>query len=511
MKPIIYIVCCFISAIGLCKAQGGFTKNYYLDSIYGVCTDAIETPDGKLIVTGINYDPNAGAYILSILGTDSMGIPLWRKNYGNKNLVSLDNITNNRSLVKTNGGFLYYSGVRDSSNNDFSVLIKFDFNADTVWLKRYSTTTGQLYINDVTACIDNGFFLTGWTQNTGNGTNTILIKTDSQGNELWRKIITKPIPNIQEGRCVLQDSVSKRIVIVGYQANGSSGIYEYYNNIIVCDSLGTVQQRHSLPSPCGGLFQDMVQTKDGKFVAVGNIKPCVNVAGYSWSKSFVYKFDIDDLAGGSVWEKQVDSVGLYNYFTTINELPNGNLILSGAIDTTYAINMGLKPMIRLMKLDKNGRTIWRKLYGKGALAENSKRPKSLNLTKDGGFILANELLFANNPKPYTITKIDSTGCDSTVAYCSYKAPQVPEPEQTDFKLFPNPCDGTLFFQLPSALAEDTANITIAINDAMGKQVLKKHLSSLQTELNLAFLAPGLYLFTAYKAEEKIFNSKLMIH
>ena len=257
---------------------------------------------------------------------------------------------------------------------------------------------------------------------------------------------------------------------------------------------------------------DMVQTRDGKFVAVGNIKPCVTFAGYSWSKSFVFKFDINTLSLGSTWERQIDTVALYNYFTTINELPDGNLIVSGALDTTYFLNLGLKPMVRLIKLDKNGNTIWRKLYGRGALQENSRRPKSLNLTRDGGFIMANELLLANNPRPYTITKIDSTGCDSTEAYCRYVSPVITPTviSEYNFKIYPNPSSGILSIELDNISLENKEDIDIELTDMLGKRAYTINIPPQPLlQINLQGLTSGVYIFTVYNKELEIYKAKIV--
>src|SRR5205085_579713 len=77
-----------------------------------------------------------------------------------------------------------------------------------------------------------GFFQ-NWIVHTQQG---LILKTDANGNELWRKKINKISPNVQDGKSIVQDSASKKIAIVGYQyINGTNN----YDNLLILDSLGT--------------------------------------------------------------------------------------------------------------------------------------------------------------------------------------------------------------------------------------------------------------------------------
>jgi hypothetical protein len=474
--------------------QGGFNKNYLLSASYvSVCTDVIEAPNGNIIMTGLTYDATTASNRLTILGADAQGNQLWRKNYGSDKFEYLDNFLTSRSIMKDNDCFYFYTAVLDSNNEYLSAFIKFNFNGDTIWQKKYYDSVEYLILTDVVKSVDNGFLMTGQFGDPINPIGkTLLIKTDSMGKELWRKKISKVIPNIQAGNGVVQDSSTKKIIICGYQANGTSMAYDYCANVIVTDSLGIELQRRTFSSTCGGIFSDLIQTKDKKCVVVGINNQCNNNSGgTSRYKSYVVKFDLNNLFNVS-WTKEFDILSIYNSFATVNELKNSDLILAGNIDTLYNYGYNEKGMLRLIKLDKDGNLKWKKLYSRDSIKANSKRVRSLNVTANGSYLIANELYWATNPRPYSITKIDSTGCDSTIAYCSAVGLNELNSKNEGLKIYPNPTDGMLNVEIEELKIED---YKLKIYDAIGQLIREEEITFKEnkTTINTKELANGVYV------------------
>ena len=79
------------------------------------------------------------------------------------------------------------------------------------------------------------FLVTGFFQNWSANpySKCLLIKTDANGYELWRKKIAKAIPDAQDGKTILQDSASKKIIIAGYQYIGNSNNWDGYPNLLI--------------------------------------------------------------------------------------------------------------------------------------------------------------------------------------------------------------------------------------------------------------------------------------
>ena len=293
--------------------QGGFNKNYVLSGSYvSVCKDVIEAPNGNIIMLGLTTG-TTGYNRLTVVGADTQGSELWRKDYGTDKFEYLDDYgIYSKCITVGSNCFYYYIPVRDSNNKYFSVLIKFNYNGDTLWQKKYyGSSTEYFYIYDVIISIDNGFLMTGEVQDiTGTGDKTLILKTDSTGNELWRKKLSKPDPpNAQAGESIIQDSVTKKIVIAGYQYNGTASAYNIYANIIITDSLGVELQRKSYTSFCAGsAFCDLIQTKDKNLVAVGFKDQCSGLGGPGGSnrnKGYAVKVDFNNI-NNVLWSKEVD-------------------------------------------------------------------------------------------------------------------------------------------------------------------------------------------------------------
>src|SRR5688572_19612123 len=167
------------------SSQGGFNRSYFVDHSNGsYCKDVIEAPNGTILLTGIVGDTVENAYKIGILGVDALGNKLWFKSYGKSTFQYLDNSFHSRYLIQDASNFFIYSAALDSNNKYFSVLIKFDYNGDTIWQKKFYDPTDHLYLQGITKSVDNGFLLTGFFE--GNLETCLLIKTDNNGNEIWR-------------------------------------------------------------------------------------------------------------------------------------------------------------------------------------------------------------------------------------------------------------------------------------------------------------------------------------
>lgn len=470
-------------------------------------------------MTGLTYDTlNNNAFNrLTIVSADANGNFLWRKDYGNFKFEYLENIFVSRSLILSNNGFYFYSAVRDSNNKYFSVLIKFAFNGDTLWQRKYYDPVDKLYIQGVTKSVDNGFLMTGLFE--GAIETCLLIKTDSLGNELWRKKIAKgSAPNTQAGFRVVQDTLSKKIIVAGYQYNYDGtqpGGFSSYANIILTDSLGVLLNKTVYSGSCGSGFYDLIQSNDKNYIAVGYKDQCNNLSGPLGdrrNKSYLVKFGISQSnIFSTIYTKEFDTLSAINCFSTINELNNGDLILCGTLDTLRNYNILEKGMLRVIKLDHAAKIKWKRYLSRDNITENSKEAKSLNRTVNGGFIIANKLAYANNPKPYSITKIDSTGCDSTEIYCQtlsninafsiYK-------NQT-FHCYPNPSNGALIIE--AITNTESTSYLIKIFDLFGQVVFYKEIDlKNKAELNLKTLVSGLYSLHIYKNNSQVSSTKIII-
>jgi hypothetical protein len=497
-----------IIVLSLHAGAQGFKVRYYVpNALTNKAKTIFETSPGNYITAGFVVDSINGNYInrLTLMVLDNNGQPLWTKKYGTEKFEYLDNGLITRSFYKKNNFIYHTCCVRDSNNKYIGVLVKFNFNGDTLWQKLYKDTNSleDVIPQMVTSTIDNGFLITGFFQNSYR--KCLLIKTDINGNELWRKKIGKSNPNVQDGKAIIQDSASRKIIIVGYQYIGGTNSFE---NVLVLDSLGNkINQIHY--NIFGGILVDLIQTKDKKFVAVGQKIFPQTLGGYNLIKSFAVKFDIDSPAVPIWMIDDFDQSSLTNNFNCLFELGNGDILIGGDLDTTHTKNLDDKYFHRLTKITKDGNVIWNRLYDYSSSPNGTyyQSLTSLSPASNGG-ILASFSVLNTSPNPFFFVKYDSTGCDSSHAYCAtldlvglkeFKA------KDLALKIYPNPFADILTIEID--VNENKETELILYNTLA--QVVKRVIFTQNSKVDVRDLIDGVYLVTIIRNKEVVFNTKLV--
>lgn len=510
MRLLLSNICFCISLV--LSAQEGFKTRYYPSNTLTSNTKAIfETTPGNYIGCGYLFDTLNGLNTnrIAMIGLNSQGQIQWLKKYGNYKLEYLNNQFIQRTFRRL-GNFIYLATcVRDSNNKQIGCFIKFNLNGDTLWQRFYRDTAEDVIPQMVTSCLDGGFLITGFFE--GASRRCMLIKTSANGNELWRKKISKPAPNISDGQTILQDSASKKIVIGGYQNLGSNNIYD---NMLVLDSLGNwiAQGNYCV---FGGLAKDMIQTRDHKFIVVGYQYYPQSLGGNYLTKAYAVKFDIND-PYNPIWKiNGYGKLALYNGFFCLKELSNGDVMIAGSLDSVHGVINGPlnaieNELIRFTKIDSNGNIIWNRFYNyktNDSADFNSQGVMALELSSDGGWIAAIEGFNIPNPNPFFFVKYDSTGCDSSAAYCAtvnLVGLQSVKIRNTNVHIYPNPANRTLFIE--SMLFDEDSELILT--DILGRQVLQINITQ-KNSIDISALQEGVYFLSLLKNKEVVYKTKII--
>lgn len=483
--------------------QGGFrTRPLTPPGINSYSKFIFETSPGNYIAGGLISDTLNGSGVNSMVisGLNSTGQVLWTKKYRNKKLQYVYNTFVTRTFLKQ-GNFLYHAcSVLDSNGKYNGALLKFNLNGDTLWQKIYRDTVFGLIPQMVTGSVDGGFLITGYFIV---GNPCLLIKTDANGNELWRKKITKVTPSVLDGKAIIQDSASKKIVIVGYQFIGGTNSFE---NVLILDSLGNKINQNSYNSN-GGILFDLIQTKDKKFVAVGQKIYPQTLGGYNLIRSFALKFDVDS-PSVPLWKIDgYDELSLTNNFSCIYELDNGDMLIGGDLDTTHTKQLTDNYFHRLIKIDKNGNVISKRLYDyrKDTGSTYSQSLSSLSPGQNGSILAAFQLYNAS-PNPFFFVKYDSTGCDSSAAHCAtlnLVGIGETKTDETGLKIYPNPVKDFLSFETTS-----TEEMEARFTDVLGREVTRQRMTQ-NNKIDVRNLENGMYLITISRNKKIISKTKII--
>jgi hypothetical protein len=155
---------------------------------YGEGNSVQQTSDGGYIIAGAGgYSPNSPDVWL--IKTDANGDTMWTKTFGD----SLWDYGNSVQQTSDSGYIITGSRSKSFSGSSGDVwLIKTDANGDTIWTKTFGNNLDHTG-NSVQQTSDDGYIIAG-TYNVFRSVYSLpsdvwLIKTDSNGDTIWTKII----------------------------------------------------------------------------------------------------------------------------------------------------------------------------------------------------------------------------------------------------------------------------------------------------------------------------------
>jgi hypothetical protein len=187
------------------KTYGGFGLNYAFS-----VTD--HSTDQGFVVAGNTNSFGAGGEDFMLVKTDSVGVELWTKTYGGINgdyahSVIEHSIDNGLVLAGMTKSFVV--GLWDF------MLVKTDSLGLALWTKTYGGSGDDIPNSVIEHSIDNGFVIAGRTTNSfgGSNWNSMLVKTNSVGMELWTKIYGGV--GHDYAYSVIEHSIDQEFVIAG--------------------------------------------------------------------------------------------------------------------------------------------------------------------------------------------------------------------------------------------------------------------------------------------------------
>lgn len=144
------------------------------------------------------------------------------------------------------------------------------FSQPANYFKKYSTGGVELTLITLDTVHDGGNILIGSYEN-ANGGNAIIIKTDSLGNELWRKRNSyfTSLDSTNEYLCV-KESLDKGFLLCGYiEILDSANSYNDQYIITKIDSVGNIRWEKIFGDSAQEAFQSIIINEDSTFFVSG--------------------------------------------------------------------------------------------------------------------------------------------------------------------------------------------------------------------------------------------------
>ena len=292
--------------------------------------DLVETPDGGFLIAGISkLDASADNFDAYLLKVDADGNYVWSTTFGGDEDELFSAIT-----PTTDGGYVLagYSESFSPDGNEEIYLVKVDANGQEIWSKTYGGL-GEDRANEVVETTD-GFYLTGDLE-TDNGDTTLifLLKTDTDGDEVWMK--TYGQSDFNQGEGLVLDSEGN-LVITGHQ--------DYDFTVLKTDAQG--EEIWSTTIPLGeeeSIGFDVIETNDDHYAIAG-----VNLITAVDGEILVIKIDRE--TGDPIWTANHGRNTYLDYGRSLVQSKDGGFVVAGY----NSIFVGLLQDVTLLKMNSTG-------------------------------------------------------------------------------------------------------------------------------------------------------------
>lgn len=152
-------------------------EDYVQESGGSVC----QTDDGGFIITGNCY--SNGSHNIFIIKTDTSGIEEWQQTY----VFSEDDYAYEIELCSDSGYVITGMSYNTANSSQDALLFKVDMNGNLLWSQYFGGDDDDCGYS-LEKTVDGGYVLAGYNSSDVTGRGVYLLKTDSEGNELWSEI-----------------------------------------------------------------------------------------------------------------------------------------------------------------------------------------------------------------------------------------------------------------------------------------------------------------------------------
>ena len=260
-----------------------WTRRYAIDVGDTKFLDILQVEDGSFIACGHTAGQGAGGYDGWIISIDPLGNPMWSRTYGDPDFQTI------RTIKATpDGGYILFGGTNSQGAGDIDYwLIKTDSEGYELWDRVYGGADRE-YCHDGDLTADGGYIITGRTETFAWEQAAWTVKTDAFGDTLWTHAYltyyysdAQSVEGTTDGGCVITGS-----------ADRPGELYDVF--VLKLSSEGDSEWLFYEHLGWGSHAADVHQTTDNGYVATGHILSPI-------TQSFdIYVVKID-ATGDSTW------------------------------------------------------------------------------------------------------------------------------------------------------------------------------------------------------------------
>jgi len=374
-------------------------------------------------------------------------------------------------------------------------LIKIDLNGDTSFIKTYLGDSLLFIANNFSFCSDSGYAIIGTVKDTGTGSNSkteiYLLKTDSNGNELWHKSYGAPAIN-DEGYCVFE--LPNKNLIIGGEKKLTPTHWAPW--IIITDSAGNMVDQKLWNTGAmyswGGYLNIGLKNQMIKY---GTLDTVINTGDFP-QPTYLGELNNDF----SFKWRTIFNATEQNAPYIAKQLEDSSIVIIGVMFDPVDSN-GSHPQGWIAKLDKDGNFLWEHLY-KYCISQFNYFADFQQLP-DGGFIVSGSTDGCDSTgtqmtnQDLWLVRIDSNGC--LVPGCITNAGTI-ETGRSYLNLYPNPAQDELHI---AWWMNSSQKVELIIYNLLGQQVVRNEITSNNEEVNIGALANGFYILQISNGKQRM--------
>lgn len=451
----------------------------YFNNRYDLFTKAdaaadIFLKDSSYFVSCGGLDVTQSNLSLSVIKLNKYGVVEKAKHYFKNNNWFYTGLGNSTCLL--NDSVLVSTGYRVGSGTSKSYIIWYKNNLDSIRYLEYGFVNRENVVYNILNDNIGHFYQIGYLDSSYTNSDVLLIKTDTSGNEIWKKKIG--LPNYDETAWCVKISSDNKLLISGnkrlHNDQSTNGAF-----ILKADTNGAVIWEQDFPSNYGLAATGMVELTNGNIIAIAGKGFGSTISRYELIKL--------DASGNIIFDKAYGKMTDRAEAYSLIQNQEGNLVAAG--QNYYSANNSVNGLMYVF--NQNGDSLFSREYAVQPGSQNYFR--DLVQAPDKGYVFSGFItpLFANGGtgnQDIWLLKTDSTFCEGAFN-CGYPTGLVSSSEVEDqISIYPNPAKDILHINF----ANSSEKRRIEIYDAYGELILSEDVFTQHSVLNIHHFPSGIY-------------------
>jgi hypothetical protein len=459
----------------------------------------IQTSDGSFLVAAVAKSDDGdvsnphGEHDCWLIKMNDEGSILWEKTYGGSGYDVFNSVQelNEGGYIVAGSTSSYDGDVVDHHGASDLWLLKTDTDGNLLWKKTFGGSTWD-GCEEVLQTTDGGFILTGYTEsNDGDvsGHHGLkdfwVVKLSSTGAIQWQKALGGT--GFDNLRGIVQSNDGGYLVIgETYSSDGDIPIYRGQGDCwaVKLDENGATIWSKTYGGTGNDTFIGITKTHDGRYLLVGNTSSSDGDVFFNhgdWDCWVVKMYDNGEIE----WQKTFGGTGGDRGFS-VQETADNNFIIAG-ITTSHDgdVTGGYSSAnVWVFKISTIGDLQWQKPLG----GDEGEYGFAVCQTQEHGYLVCGVTHSSNG---------DVSGyhasADGWVVKLSPESSSTYTPQELELSISPNPASQLISIQIPTLSA--VGILKISITDLLGRKISEQTISY-KEPVNIAALPNAVYLLTA---------------